>query len=183
MRLIYRNLFGSSASTGVVFNVFPATHGSVQVMTATITLRKPWKPRPGQYIYITLPGIARHRAGFVQAHPYMVAWEEGSDITILLQRCRGFSHTLFSSTVTKSLLIVDGPYGQSHTFDDYDKVLCIASGIGITAHLLTIKHLLTAHNKKVSRVRRVSLLWFLETEGIFYYKLSILFKSIFLTSP
>ena len=41
----------------------------------------------------------------------------------------------------------------------------MASGIGIAAHLLAIRHLLQAHEDKTARVRRISLLWFLEQPG------------------
>lgn len=43
----------------------------------------------------------------------------------------------------------------------------IASGLGITAHFLAINHLLRAHENKTARIRRLTLLWFLETRDQF----------------
>ena len=60
---------------------------------------------------------------------------------------------------------VDGPYGSVESLEQFDKVFFVASGIGLAAHLLAIRHLIQTHNDKTSRVRRLSLLWFLETEG------------------
>ena len=164
-RLIYRNS-GSGSSKDVTFTCFPGHQSSSQAMDVTITLKRPWTVRPGQYIYLTLPGIGRHRAGFVQSHPYVIAWVDGSDITLLIQRNDGFSDSLFTSPNPRSSLVVDGPYGHNQPLDGYDKVLFVASGIGIAAHLLPIKHLLEAHENQSARVRRLTIVWFLETLGM-----------------
>ena len=163
VRLIYRN--PTPRSEDVHFTSFPARYSSSQVMDVTITLKRPWKVAPGQYIYLTHPSISLHQASFLQAHPYIIAWEEDTTITVLIQRDKGFTEALFTSPSLASSIIVDGPYGHSQPLDEYDKVLFIASGIGIAAHLLQIKHLLDAHNNKSARVRRVTLVWFLETIG------------------
>ncbi|KAF2194711.1 hypothetical protein K469DRAFT_706201 [Zopfia rhizophila CBS 207.26] len=163
IRLIYRNT-GPGCSKDITFNRLSNEASSAQAMTVNITLRRPWNISPGQYVYLTLPGITRHRAGFIQSHPYVIAWADGSDITLLIQRCDGFSDTLFTTNLQKQpSVIVDGPYGQIQPLDAYDKVLFIASGIGIAAHLLSIRHLLEAHQKQSARVRRLSLVWFIET--------------------
>ena len=62
---------------------------------------------------------------------------------------------------------MDRLYSDIESLEHFDKVFFIASGIGLAAHLLAIRHLIHAHNEKTSRVRRLSLLWFLETEGQF----------------
>ncbi|KAF2439148.1 hypothetical protein P171DRAFT_132259 [Karstenula rhodostoma CBS 690.94] len=132
---------------------------------------------PGQYVYLTAPGLHRHSLGFLQSHPYVIAWIEStepnekhgesqgghwSEITILVERNKGFSDAIFALKRTSSFLI-DGPYGHIQSLDHYDKVLFMASGIGVAAHLLHIRHLLEAHNTKSARVRRITLVWFLET--------------------
>ena len=62
---------------------------------------------------------------------------------------------------------MDGLYGSVESLEHFDKVFFVASGIGLAAHLLAIRYLIYAHNEKTSRVRRLSLLWFLETKGQF----------------
>ena len=60
---------------------------------------------------------------------------------------------------------VDGLYGGVESLEHFDKVFFVASGIGLAIHLLAIRYLIHAYNEKTLRVRRLSLLWFLETEG------------------
>lgn len=140
---------------------------AAEATEVTLTLKKPWNVRPGQYVYLTLPSLRRHHGGFVQAHPYVIAWHDESEITLLIQRHGGFSNDLFDTHTTPNSIIVDGPYGHDQPLLDYDKVLFIASGIGVSAHLLAIRALLKAHDDQSARVRRVTLLWFLETAGMF----------------
>lgn len=96
----------------------------------TITLRRPWRVMPGQYVYVTLPEAARHRLGRLQAYPYMVAWaesdEHGADKTLVLlvERRHGFSSNILASG--RSLkAIVDGPYRVGRSLDRFDKVLLL----------------------------------------------------------
>jgi predicted ferric reductase len=163
-RLCYRNI-GSGSSTVTSFKPYLSQDPSSEGMDITLKLKKPWKVRPGQYVYLTLPNISRHHGGFLQAHPYVIAWLEGSDISLIVQRRSGFSDDIFRATHRHTSIIVDGPYGQPQQFMYYDKVLFIASGIGIAAHLLAIRDLLEAHENRSARVRRITLLWFLETAG------------------
>jgi hypothetical protein len=190
VRLAYRN-FGLGQAGKITLQWSPE---SVQVKRLSITLKRPWKIVPGQYIYITIPGIGRHYAGFLQAHPYSIAWvsphEAGSKVVLLVQSCDGFSSTLFAKqgkglTVVDGpngrkenceefgSVLVDGPYGGMQALVNFDKVLFIASGIGIAAHLLSLSHLLQGHNDQTARVRRLTLVWFLETEGIYLRDTSI----------
>jgi predicted ferric reductase len=163
-RLCYRNL-GSGSSMVTSFKEYSSHDPSSEGMGITLKLKRPWKVRPGQYVYLTLPNISRHHGGFLQAHPYAIAWMEGSDISLIVQRQSGFSNDVFRATGRHTSVIVDGPYGQPQQFMCYDKVLFIASGIGVAAHLLAIRDLLEAHENRSARVRRITLLWFLETMG------------------
>jgi predicted ferric reductase len=141
--------------------------GSAEAVEVTLTLKKPWNVRPGEFVYLTLPVLGRHHGGFAQAHPYTIAWTDGSDITLLVQRHTGFSNDLFTTPKDLSSCVVDGPYGYPQLLTGYDKVLFAASGIGVAAHLLNIRALLRAHEDQSARVRRVTLLWFLESPGTF----------------
>lgn len=141
---------------------------SPEAMAIELNFERKWDLGPGQYIYITLPRLSLHTLGLVQSHPYVIAWIEGPHITILVERNKGFSNTLFAlPTATTHTALVDGPYGQVQSLGQYDKVLLLASGIGVAAHLLHIRHLLEAHKDKTVRVRRIALTWFLETPGEF----------------
>ena len=169
LALAYRNTGSGPSSTAVVRPLAVRT-GGVQACHLTIALRRPWKVMPGQYVYVTLPEATRHGLGRLQAHPYMIAWaesdEHGADKTVVLlvERRRGFSSDILASDRPLKA-IVDGPYGGGQSLDRFDKVLFIANGVGIAAHLLSVRHLLEAHEAKTARVRRISLIWLLETRG------------------
>jgi hypothetical protein len=98
-------------------------------------------------------------------HPYMIMWEEkkangGPQILEILVHCRrNFSRTLSFRRREKPFdVTIRGPYGSAPNFDIYDKVCFIASGVGIAAHLLAIRHLITEHHARKVRARRIALI-------------------------
>lgn len=133
-----------------------------------IPLRRRWDVSHGYYVYITIPSLPESTAAAIQAHPYLLAWvNEGANghhmnVTLFIQCHRGFSRSL-GSCEQDPVIIVDGPYGGGPEFKEYDKTMFIASGVGIAAHLLAVRGLLQAHNDRTARVRRITLLWVLET--------------------
>jgi predicted ferric reductase len=161
----YHRNVGLKRST-VTKTPYVSSNPETQVMKLTISTKDAPPTLPGQYVYLTLPSMSAHHASFFQAHPQMVAWEEGSHRTILVQRSTGFSNDLFNTPRLTSRVLVDGPYGHAQNYDNYDKALFMASGIGIVAHFIFIRTLLEAHTRKTARVRRLSLVWFVETLGM-----------------
>lgn len=137
-----------------------------EVMVLTISTKMSHQILPGHYIYLTIPRLTGSPLSFIQAHPYVVAWIEGSHCTLLIQRYTGFSNNLFNATRVGPRALIDGPYGHAMDFDGYEKVVFMASGIGIAAHLLPIKVLIEACNAKATRVRRISLHWVAESSGM-----------------
>ncbi len=162
----YQNLGGRSWCQNSI-SPLHLGDGIVGGFRVEIPLRRRTTIQQGQYVYITIPSLPHSIGSSVQAHPYLVAWindgPDGSDINvILLIQCQqGFSKSLKLCEQHAGIL-VDGPYGKGPSFEDYDKAMFIASGVGITAHLLAIRSLLRAHNNKTARTRRISLLWVLE---------------------
>ena len=143
----------------------------VDALLLHVTLSRPMKVRYGQYVHISIPTVPHTLIGRLQSHPYLVAWADGDDckpsstIALLVQCRSGFSNKL-RLCQSPTRLSLHGPYGGSQALELFDKVLFMASGIGIAAHLLAAQRLLQAHNCQTSRVRRISLLWFLDTEGL-----------------
>lgn len=143
----------------------------VDALLLHVTLSQPMKVHYGQYVHISIPTVPHTLLGRFQSHPYLVAWADGDDskpsrtIALLVQCRSGFSNKL-RLCQSPTRLSLHGPYGGSQALELFDKVLFMASGIGIAAHLLAAQRLLQAHNQQTSRVRRVSLLWFLDTEGL-----------------
>jgi predicted ferric reductase len=168
---IYRNCGVGPACRASIVR-FPHNTPGEDVLQVRIDLKKPWNLTPGQFVYISIPALRILRLGILESHPFMVAWpikdekEQLSSIVLLIQARRGFTRNLQLADYKVSALI-DGPYGDSGTqaLGNYDKILLMSSGIGLAAHLSTARHLLLAHNQQTARVRRLTLVWLLETQG------------------
>ena len=170
-----RVVFGVLRNVDRITVVAPRENANQDVTTIQVCSQRPRKITYGQHIFVAVPTIPHTVIGRLQAHPYVVAWEEKEDssqiLTLLVAPRTGFSRKVkFCEAGTR--IRVDGPYGGIESLEQFDKVFFIASGIGLAVHLLAIRHLIHAHNEKMSRVRRLSLLWFLETEGWFSPDLS-----------
>lgn len=85
-------------------------------------------------------------------------------IILHIEEARGFTRRIAQCNVDGLSIIVDGPYGRQPALDRFDKVLFLASGVGIAAQLLHIRHLVEAHNAKTARARRITVCWFLQRD-------------------
>ena len=166
LHFIYRN-FGSGPTT-------QATITPGEISTIELNTKRPWVVVPGQFIYLSLPRLRRFGLGFWESHPFMIAWvpeqEKGqaSTIILLVQGHRGFTRRLKNANTEISALI-DGPYGglDAESFTKHDKILLMSDGIGIAAHLYAAQYLLRSHDQKTARVRRLTLVWVVGSQGIF----------------
>jgi len=89
------------------------------------------------------------------------------DMTLFSNRHKGFSNDILSHGRRPLPAIVDGPYGGHTDLNNFDKVLLMARGIDLVAQLLSARHLVQAHLDQTARVRRLSLIWILESKGTF----------------
>lgn len=165
----YRNVGGRHTIQSRVIH-FQSEGASIEAMLLEVNVRRPWRVRHGQYVYITVPSIPGSLFCCIQSHPYLIAWTRDDTnnmcetLTLLIEARDGFSNRLRLCKDTLRVL-VNGPYGMSSSLEDYDKVLFVANGIGIAAHLLAIRQLLEGHNDRSARVRRISLIWFVDRHG------------------
>ncbi|KAI1382492.1 uncharacterized protein F4822DRAFT_435527 [Hypoxylon trugodes] len=142
------------------------------VVHVHVRLPRKWKPRAGQYIYLSVPGASR--TSFAQLHPFYVAWrhrDRGNDYAVLIvQKQRGFSRRLFSrrgndvDCASDMMALVEGPYGKELRLDLYGTVLLFATGIGIAGQLPYVEHLLTGYQNCEVKTRRIALFWEVESE-------------------
>jgi predicted ferric reductase len=171
--VLYRNV-GMGPQCRLTASHYTQPGAPSEVCQLRIDVKRGWKVKPGQFVYLSIPAIRGFGLGIMEAHPFMVAWttddESGRLKTIILivQSHKGFTQRL---KIAHGLprAFIDGPYGGSdaETLDSYDKVLLLSSGIGIAAHLNTARHLLLAHNQQTARVRRLTIAWLLESQGTF----------------
>ncbi|EUC40669.1 hypothetical protein COCMIDRAFT_41036 [Bipolaris oryzae ATCC 44560] len=167
---IYRNAGSGPRCQASITRFQSNGNQNEEVFQVRVDVRRPWHVIPGQFIYLSLPHSRGLGLGLLEFHPFMVAWafhdekNQLGSVVLIIQRRQGFTRKLgFTSTTTPA--IIDGPYGgvDCKELARYDKVLLMSSGAGIAAHLYMTRYLLLAHNQQTARVRRLTVLWFLET--------------------
>lgn len=109
----------------------------------TIPTQKRW--RPGQYVYLRMPGIS-----LFGNHPFTIAslcsadfpseyGEEYRDMTLVFRPFGGFTRKVFDTAHRKGpyktyRAFIDGPYGgMQRDMASFDQVIFFAGGSGITA--------------------------------------------------
>lgn len=152
LQLAFRNVGGRPVDSTRVQHLL----GEQAVVEATlleIQVRRPWRAVQGQYVYIILPCLPHSLFSRFQTHLYLVAWTEDDhhrnckSVTLLIETRHGFSDKLRLLQENDEVgVVLDGPYGGGPALDMYDKVVFIATGIDIAAHLLSIRQLIEGHN-------------------------------------
>lgn len=191
--LMHRNAWGQGGNT---MTIIPHQSGGAEV---AVHLRRSFYALPGQYIYISVPHTRSFGLGYLEAHPFYIAWQPllipinspdfrgghrreekfgrlrdevepapsgyvKDTIVLYVEAANGFTRRILQSNIDGFSVVVDGPYGRPPSLDRFDKVLFIASGAGIAAHLLHIRYLVEAHNAQTARVRRITVCWLLQRD-------------------
>ncbi|KAJ5640294.1 uncharacterized protein N7484_008156 [Penicillium longicatenatum] len=173
--LLYRNgLFsGSGAPRALVsFTVSESETGRADVTAAQIQLilPRPIQVEPGQYINLWIPSVSI--GSWMQTHPFTVtSWSRRRQDTLklLVQPRHGFSGNLVRhgslgvKTSISFLALFTGPHGITENTDHYETVLLVTSGFGIAASIPYLKKMIHGYNTCISHVRRLHLVWQIET--------------------
>jgi predicted ferric reductase len=187
LRLLYHNVSLPSRQklTTATVECLPG-----DAMRITLTLARPWTFRPGQHMFLTLPSIGlwtshpfsvawssstslttlptMEKSSPLSTFP-LPSGPQKTTFTLLVRRRAGLTDTLFkraslSPNATLSLTaLCEGPYGLQHTLTSYGTLLLFAGGIGITHQLPYIAHLLHTHNTNSSALRRLTLVWTIQS--------------------
>lgn len=119
-----------------------STQSVVSAMRMTISLRRPLKICPGQYVYIFLSDMGTRRR--FQSHPYTVTWWDDSlaamSLSLLIKPQNGLSVDVMAQRSVRSV-IIDGPYGKDLGLENFETVILVAKGIGIAGILPHIRHM------------------------------------------
>jgi NAD(P)H-flavin reductase len=135
----------------------------------TISTQVKWKP--GQYVYLRMPGIAA-----TESHPFTVSslcsddlpseYGEGfRDMILVLRPFAGFTRRLAESAAAKGpyhvyRAFVDGPYGGTkRRLESFDSVVLIAGGSGITALVSQLLDLIKRMRDGKAITRSVRVVW------------------------
>jgi predicted ferric reductase len=155
---IYRNFSLSKPNTRIVIENI---HNMLKV---DVILPRPWKVRPGQYVYLTTarPGLF----SIFQRHPFLIASSESADFEIRIHPEAGFTRRLLGLSLGEATYLrafIEGPYGHSFDLQDYGTVILLASGIGIVGHLPYIQALVQDYKGSKTKTRDLLLIWSVET--------------------
>lgn len=108
----------------------------------------------------------------MQAHPFVVtSWspEKQTTLEFFVQVRRGFTATLHqrasASGSASFRAFVMGPFRISHSLSQYETVVAVASNAGIAGVVPYLKQLLYSYNTMTGQLRRLHLVWEVETLG------------------
>jgi hypothetical protein len=178
--LLYRNgiFSGRGAPRALVSFTVKKSQEGIEVTAAHVQLilPRPVQVEPGQYINLWMPSVGLW--SWTQTHPFTVtSWSRSRQDTLklLVQPRHGFSADLVrhGALVAESsisfLTLFTGPHGITEDVDLYETVLLIASGFGIATSIPYLKKMLYGYNTCTSHIRRLHLVWQIESIGEPFY--------------
>ena len=138
----------------------------------TIPTQKNW--RPGQYVYLRMPGIS-----FTQNHPFTIAslcsddfpsqyGDSYRDMHLVFRPFGGFTRRVYNTAMEKGpwqtyRAFIDGPYGgMTREISSFDQVIFIAGGSGITAIASQLLDLIKKMRDGKAITRQVRVIWALK---------------------
>ncbi|KAI9779368.1 MAG: hypothetical protein M1835_004712 [Candelina submexicana] len=139
-----------------------------------VTIPTQMKWRPGQYVYLRMPGIS-----LFENHPFTVASlcsedfpsEYGTmyrDMTLVFRPFGGFTQKVLNSAIEKGpcktyRAFIDGPYGgMQRRIDAFDDVILFAGGSGITAVVSQLLELVKRMRDGKAVTKKVQVIWALK---------------------
>ncbi|EED21204.1 hypothetical protein TSTA_084350 [Talaromyces stipitatus ATCC 10500] len=133
-----------------------------------ILLNRPFKVRAGMSLHIWIPGLGIR--SFFGSHSFPIAWWENDMqgrakvISLLVKPKSGFTKRLLYSKPHQLRTFIEGPYGVPIDFLGYDRILMVATGIGIAAQLSYLKELVGMKDEKRS-TRTLYVVWQVDDES------------------
>ena len=139
-----------------------------------ITIPTQMKWRPGQFVYLRMPGIS-----FFENHPFTIAslcsddfpseyGEQYKDMVLVFRPFGGFTRKVVSTAVRNGpyqtyRAFLDGPYGgMQRELTSFDTVVLVAGGSGITAIISHLLLLIKKMRDGTAVTKQVHVIWALK---------------------
>ncbi|KAL5116026.1 hypothetical protein ACEQ8H_006037 [Pleosporales sp. CAS-2024a] len=172
MRLFYLNWTNPTRLSWLIGDEAAVTLMPENAIKITIPTQTRW--RPGQYIYLRMPGIS-----VFENHPFTVAslcdedfpseYGEGyRDMVIVFRPFGGFTNKVRQSALEHGpwhtyRAFIDGPYGgMRRRIEAFDDVVLIAGGSGITAIISQLLMLIKKMRDGKAVTRKIHVIWALK---------------------
>ncbi|KAF2116532.1 metalloreductase-like protein transmembrane component [Lophiotrema nucula] len=172
MRLFYLNWTNPFRMSWLIGDEAAVTIMPENAIKITVPTQMKW--RPGQYVYLRMPGIS-----VFENHPFTIASlcsedfpsEYGPgyrDMVLVFRPFGGFTQKVYRSALEHGpwhtyRAFVDGPYGgMNRRIEAFDDVVLIAGGSGITAIVSQLLSLIKKMRDGKAVTRRVHVIWALK---------------------
>lgn len=171
-RVFYLNWANPTRMSWLIGDEAAVTIMPENAIKITIPTKTRW--RPGQYIYLRMPGIS-----VFENHPFTIAslcsedfpseYGEGyRDMVLVFRPFGGFTKKVLNSALEHGpwhtyRAFIDGPYGgMQRRIEAFDDVVLIAGGSGITAIISQILSLIKKMRDGKAVTRKVHVIWALK---------------------
>ncbi|EXA31037.1 hypothetical protein FOVG_17633 [Fusarium oxysporum f. sp. pisi HDV247] len=137
-------------------------NGSYDYIQVRMTLRKPVKVEPGQYINLWIP---LGPLSGLQSHPFTVAnWSirAQTELKVFVGVNRGLTSKLRDAVkrgLKSNIGLYMGPYGATIAMKGYETILLVATGLGVVAVAPYLQGLVHATRAHEIRSAPVHLIW------------------------
>ena len=172
MRLFYLNWTNPFRLSWLIGEESAVTILPENAVKVTIPTQKKW--RPGQYVYLRMPGIS-----LFENHPFTIASlcsedfpsEYGPnyrDMTLVFRPFGGFTRKVYDTSLEKGpyktyRAFIDGPYGgMQRELTSFDHVVFFAGGSGITAIASQLLDLIKRMRDGKAVTMQVHVIWALK---------------------
>ena len=172
VRLFYLNWTNPWRMSWLIGEEAAVTLLPESAIKVTIPTQVKW--RPGQYIYLRMPGVS-----VFENHPFTIAslcsddfpsayGEQYRDMVLVFRPFGGFTKKVLESALEHGpwhtyRAFLDGPYGgMRRSMDSFDHVVMIAGGSGITAVVSQLLDLIKRMRDGKAVTKTVQLVWALK---------------------
>lgn len=172
MRLFYLNWTNPWRMSWLIGEEAAVTLMPDNALKVTIPTQMKW--RPGQYVYLRMPGIS-----VFENHPFTIAslcsndfpsayGDEYRDMVLVFRPFAGFTKKVLDSALEHGpwhtyRAFIDGPYGgMTRHMDAFDHVVLFAGGSGITALISQLLGLIKRMRDGKAVTKSVHVIWALK---------------------
>lgn len=136
--------------------IIPMTDGAVRVR-----LHRPIRSKPGSHVFLWMPSIR-----FFETHPFTLVSADPAEL--LIRKYYGYTRSLYKAAQEQPGRVlrcsIDGAYGQVPNFMDFDRVILVAGGSGIT-FILSIALYMIKEAAAANLNKKIDFIWAVKRAG------------------